>query len=158
MRSLYLAHREILQTASRESASRTAIKKVQTASGQFIGHEELATVAGRFPLPWSCYVRLLSVRNPEARRFYEAEALQVALLASTASISTPRTSRPTTMPPSTDAPDAHGGKRDVANPRKIIHVARQHEISPPRSRCYDDGVHQRGATDESQRLSHQLRQ
>ena len=29
-----------------------------------------------FPLPWSHYVRLLSVANPEARRFYEAEALR----------------------------------------------------------------------------------
>jgi predicted nuclease of restriction endonuclease-like (RecB) superfamily len=76
MRSFYLAHREILQTASGESTSRTAIKKVQAASGQFLGHEELAVVARRFPLPWSCYVRLLSVRNPEARRFYEAEALR----------------------------------------------------------------------------------
>lgn len=32
--------------------------------------------AGRFPLPWSCYVRLLSVRHAEARRFYEGEALR----------------------------------------------------------------------------------
>jgi hypothetical protein len=30
----------------------------------------------RFPLPWSHYVRLLSVENPEARAFYEAEALR----------------------------------------------------------------------------------
>ncbi len=29
-----------------------------------------------FPLPWSHYVRLLSVKNIEARRFYEAEALR----------------------------------------------------------------------------------
>lgn len=29
-----------------------------------------------FPLPWSHYVRLLWVRNPEARAFYEAEALR----------------------------------------------------------------------------------
>lgn len=29
-----------------------------------------------FPLPWSHYVRLLSVKNPEARAFYEAEALR----------------------------------------------------------------------------------
>jgi len=28
-----------------------------------------------FPLSWSAYVRLLAVRNDEARRFYEAEAL-----------------------------------------------------------------------------------
>ena len=30
----------------------------------------------RFPLPWSHYVRLLSVRDPDARSFYETEALQ----------------------------------------------------------------------------------
>jgi len=30
----------------------------------------------RFPLPWSHYVRLLSVENPEARAFYEKEALR----------------------------------------------------------------------------------
>jgi predicted nuclease of restriction endonuclease-like (RecB) superfamily len=29
-----------------------------------------------FPLPWSAYVRLLSVKNPQARKFYEAEALR----------------------------------------------------------------------------------
>lgn len=29
-----------------------------------------------FPLPWSHYVRLLSVEKPEARAFYEAEALR----------------------------------------------------------------------------------
>ena len=29
-----------------------------------------------FPLPWSAYVRLLSVRNGQAREFYEAEALR----------------------------------------------------------------------------------
>src|SRR2546422_11771891 len=32
--------------------------------------------AVRFPLPWSHYVRLLSVENPEARAFYEQEALR----------------------------------------------------------------------------------
>ncbi len=30
----------------------------------------------RFPLPWSHYVRLLSVKDVQARRFYEAEALR----------------------------------------------------------------------------------
>lgn len=29
-----------------------------------------------FPLPWSSYVRLLSVKSPQARTFYEAEALR----------------------------------------------------------------------------------
>jgi len=37
-----------------------------------------APLAGQpvFPLPWSHYVRLLGVANPEARHFYEAEALR----------------------------------------------------------------------------------
>lgn len=43
----------------------------QTASG--ISPEP---VRPAFPLPWSHYVRLLSVANPDARRFYEAEALR----------------------------------------------------------------------------------
>jgi predicted nuclease of restriction endonuclease-like (RecB) superfamily len=36
----------------------------------------IAEVGGRFPLPWSSYVRLLSVDSKGARRFYEAEALR----------------------------------------------------------------------------------
>jgi predicted nuclease of restriction endonuclease-like (RecB) superfamily len=32
-------------------------------------------IADRFPLPWSAYVRLLSVTSKQARRFYENEAL-----------------------------------------------------------------------------------
>jgi predicted nuclease of restriction endonuclease-like (RecB) superfamily len=38
----------------------------QTLSAQFT----------EFPLPWSHYVLLLGVSNPEARRFYEAEAIR----------------------------------------------------------------------------------
>jgi predicted nuclease of restriction endonuclease-like (RecB) superfamily len=33
-------------------------------------------LAKTFPLPWSAYVRLLSVKNEATRRFYEAEALR----------------------------------------------------------------------------------
>jgi predicted nuclease of restriction endonuclease-like (RecB) superfamily len=33
-------------------------------------------LSDRFPLPWSHYVKLLSVQSPEARTFYEAEALK----------------------------------------------------------------------------------
>ncbi len=33
-------------------------------------------LASRFPLPWSAYVRILAVRNEEARAFYETEALR----------------------------------------------------------------------------------
>ena len=36
----------------------------------------LAHIEKRFPLPWSAYVRLLSVRNRRARKFYESEALR----------------------------------------------------------------------------------
>ena len=36
----------------------------------------LTTASKRFSLPWSAYVRLLSVKNEQARRFYETEALR----------------------------------------------------------------------------------
>jgi DUF1016 N-terminal domain len=35
--------------------------------------------APKLPLPWSAYVRLLSVTNEQARKFYEAEALRGGL-------------------------------------------------------------------------------
>ncbi len=43
----------------------------QTASA-----ESESSVASHFPLPWSAYVRLLSVENTHAREFYETEALR----------------------------------------------------------------------------------
>jgi predicted nuclease of restriction endonuclease-like (RecB) superfamily len=49
---------------------------VQTVSA-LSGATDPDGVAGcAFPLPWSHYVRLLAVRDPEARRFYETEALR----------------------------------------------------------------------------------
>lgn len=51
----------------------------QTPSGKFTPTGEAgdwSALAGRFPLPWSAYVRLLSVRNETARHFYETEALR----------------------------------------------------------------------------------
>lgn len=36
----------------------------------------LAALGQAFPLPWSAYVRLLSVKKPQARAFYETEALR----------------------------------------------------------------------------------
>jgi predicted nuclease of restriction endonuclease-like (RecB) superfamily len=50
----------------------TLSEKLQTLSAQFT----LKDIAQRFPLPWSHYVLLLSVKNPEACAFYEAEALR----------------------------------------------------------------------------------
>jgi hypothetical protein len=75
MRALYLAYREIPQTVSAQSA---AAAKVQTSSALSTAITRLdeTVAAPAFRLPWSHYVRLLSVRNPEARRFYEIEALR----------------------------------------------------------------------------------
>jgi predicted nuclease of restriction endonuclease-like (RecB) superfamily len=52
----------------------------QTASGKSaypqIRESTLTEIAKRFPLPWSHYVLLLSVKNENAREFYETEALR----------------------------------------------------------------------------------
>jgi predicted nuclease of restriction endonuclease-like (RecB) superfamily len=47
-------------------------QKSQTPSGQLA----VRNLSARFPLPWSHYVRLLSVKNALAREFYHAEALR----------------------------------------------------------------------------------
>ena len=74
MRAFYLAYREKVQTASALSPSSVATERVQTPSA--LSTSMLTELASRFPLPWSHYVRLLSVANPEARTFYEAEAIR----------------------------------------------------------------------------------
>ncbi len=68
MKAFYLAW-SIPQTVSAESESS---ENSQTASVE----SSLVTIASRFPLPWSAYVRLLSVKNINAREFYETEALR----------------------------------------------------------------------------------
>jgi predicted nuclease of restriction endonuclease-like (RecB) superfamily len=68
MRAVFLAYRGIVQTAPAELAR---AGKAQTASAELVG-----AVAKALPLPWSHYVRLLAVKNPSARRFYEVEALR----------------------------------------------------------------------------------
>ena len=45
---------------------------LQTVSAK----SDLRSINVRFPLPWSAYVRLLSVKDEHARRFYEEEALR----------------------------------------------------------------------------------
>ena len=45
----------------------------QTVSGESV---DVPALAKSFPLPWSAYVRLLSVKNETARRFYETESLR----------------------------------------------------------------------------------
>lgn len=46
---------------------------LQTVSGE---STDFNAMAKTFPLPWSTYVRLLSVKNVAARQFYESEALR----------------------------------------------------------------------------------
>jgi predicted nuclease of restriction endonuclease-like (RecB) superfamily len=58
---------QILQTASGESDAGVLVPA---------NIRDLAVIAQAFPLPWSGYVKLLSAKTPEARRFYEAEALR----------------------------------------------------------------------------------
>lgn len=81
MRRFYLAwpRSRILQTASAKSPPagdstifQTASEKSETVSAQSSAEEALRP----FPLPWSHYVELLSVQDPEARAFYESEALR----------------------------------------------------------------------------------
>lgn len=60
----------ISQTPSGESDSST---KPESLSRQPF---DLTVLAQTFPLPWSAYVRLLSVKNPQARAFYETETLR----------------------------------------------------------------------------------
>jgi predicted nuclease of restriction endonuclease-like (RecB) superfamily len=74
MRQFYLTW-AIPQTVSAELPKQLAtslVKKLQTASAQL----NWAELANAFPLPWSAYVRLLSVKDDYARQFYETEALR----------------------------------------------------------------------------------
>ena len=68
MKTFYLAW-PILQMSSGESEGGG---NPQTVSAE----SSLSGVAVRFPLPWSAYVRLLSVKNLHTREFYETEALR----------------------------------------------------------------------------------
>ena len=72
MRAFYRAWPEpkILQTLSGESVSPIDSYNIEGDSSTVLA------LASRFPLSWSAYVRLLSVSNLEARKFYEAEALR----------------------------------------------------------------------------------
>lgn len=72
MRTFYQAWPtgQILQTLSAKSAS-PHTNPIPPATPP-----DLSTLAHAFPLPWSAYVRLLSVKNEHARSFYETEALR----------------------------------------------------------------------------------
>ena len=72
MRAFYSAWPEsrILQTPSGEFTNSIIINEIGNATSSALA------LAGHFQLPWSAYVRLLSVKSEEARNFYESEALR----------------------------------------------------------------------------------
>jgi predicted nuclease of restriction endonuclease-like (RecB) superfamily len=72
MRAFYLAwpEQKISQTLSGESSSAIDFSTIGSISST------ISILSARFALPWSSYVRLLSVKHPEARAFYESEALR----------------------------------------------------------------------------------
>ena len=73
MRAFYRAWPEpqIRQTLSGEFASANDLNAIGNTSST------ISVLATSFTLPWSAYVRLLSVKRPEARTFYETEALRL---------------------------------------------------------------------------------
>jgi predicted nuclease of restriction endonuclease-like (RecB) superfamily len=84
MRAFHLAYPNILQTLSAKSVH----PKLDTVSGKLpplsaklqmpseVAIESLGQISAFFPLPWSHYVKLLSVDDANARKFYETEALR----------------------------------------------------------------------------------
>ncbi|MBN1652534.1 MAG: DUF1016 family protein [Deltaproteobacteria bacterium] len=90
MRAFYLAYSDKAPFLSRRRRPCDSEKKVQTASGQFVeagitekvqtasvlSSNDLSELGRCFPLSWSHYVQLLSLENPEARTFYEAESIR----------------------------------------------------------------------------------
>lgn len=78
MRLFYLAYPapQIYATLSRKSAVRDAESTKDATPSRISPAASMADLAATFPLPWSAYVRLLSVKSEQARKFYEAEALR----------------------------------------------------------------------------------
>lgn len=83
----FFAGWQISQTVSGESLD-TSSPKIQTPSGKLstpstrsqpVAANDFALIqriAERFPLPWSHYVKLASIEDEKARKFYEEEALR----------------------------------------------------------------------------------
>jgi predicted nuclease of restriction endonuclease-like (RecB) superfamily len=62
--------KRIFQTPSEKSLTPMSINNI------VVNSSSISALVNQFPLPWSAYVRLISVKNPEARTFYETEALR----------------------------------------------------------------------------------
>lgn len=96
MKTFFIEYRNIVQTLSGQSLSYKEIRQIlsgksllsenmrQTLSDKSLDNivqtpfaqSSINKLAELFPLPWSHYVRLLTVKNDEVRRFYETEALR----------------------------------------------------------------------------------
>jgi predicted nuclease of restriction endonuclease-like (RecB) superfamily len=90
MKLFYLSYPEILQTPSAKLLGSGEIANLQTLSAKSSSPNSatlsrkspadslslLQALAARFPLPWSHYVKLLTVKDETARSFYEEEALR----------------------------------------------------------------------------------
>ena len=84
MRAFHLAYRNILQTVSAKLTgpkSAVSSRKLQTVSAKLRTTPRSAisltkSLSAYFLLPWSHYVSLLSVKDDNARQFYEKEALR----------------------------------------------------------------------------------
>ena len=81
MRLFYLSYPpdKIRQSLSGKSGRTPQLPIRQTPPGELDATSadlRMGDLLAAFPLPWSAYVRLLSVRNEKARAFYEAEALR----------------------------------------------------------------------------------
>ena len=84
MRAFYLQW-EIFQTPSGKFVAQAKGSPFSQLPGrsedespdtQLVPVSEISYLAGAFRLPWSHYVQLLAVDNPNARGFYEAEVLR----------------------------------------------------------------------------------
>lgn len=75
MRLFYIG-RPIAQTLSAQSGGLAEAADLLPMDALAVSPLDLTALARRFPLPWSAYVRLLAVKSPSARSFYETEALR----------------------------------------------------------------------------------
>ena len=77
-RQFYISYSHIQKFQTVSGKCKTA-QKGQTLSAQpskLLKKQDILSLNENFPLPWSAYVRLMSVQDKNARKFYEEEALR----------------------------------------------------------------------------------
>lgn len=76
-RLFYLSYREIAQTSSAQSLELIDGEALPAPlKSQAVSDELVRQLSGQFTLGWSHYVSLLTITNPEERRFYQIEAAE----------------------------------------------------------------------------------